>query len=90
MWKILIFIGAAYVVYLLFRGDRKLKGTKAKEEQAKMAASGEMVRDPACGTYVPKDGNIRVRQGETVHVFCSYECRDKFIKSLEGDEAPKS
>jgi len=43
-----------------------------------------MIKDPVCGTYVRKDGDIRVRQGEAVHVFCSYECRDKFIKSLEA------
>ena len=43
-----------------------------------------MVKDPICGTYVEKDGSIRVREGEKVHVFCSYECRDKYLKQIEA------
>lgn len=82
--KFLIFAAAAFVVWKLFAGDRKQKQVKNKTQEENLAASGEMIKDPVCGTYVRKDGDIRVRQGEAVHVFCSYECRDKFIKSLEA------
>lgn len=82
--KFLIFAVAAFVVWKLFIGDRRQKQVKNKTQEENLAASGEMIKDPVCGTYVRKDGDIRVRQGETVHVFCSYECRDKFIKSLEA------
>jgi YHS domain-containing protein len=47
-----------------------------------------MVKDPSCGTYVDKDGDIRVREGDKVHVFCSYECRDKYLKRI-GASIPK-
>lgn len=82
--KFLIFAAAAFVVWKLFAGDRRQKQVKNKSQEENLAASGEMIKDPVCGTYVRKDGDIRVRQGEAVHVFCSYECRDKFIKSLEA------
>ena len=51
-----------------------------------MAATGEMVKDPICGTYVPADANIRARVGDKVYAFCSYECRDAFIKRLEATQ----
>ena len=49
-----------------------------------------MVKDPQCGTYVSKDSEITVRDGETVYHFCSYDCRDKFLNALRegGREIP--
>lgn len=85
-----IIIGAAlFFVYKLFMGDKKKKAMQQEESMKQKVASGEMVKDPACGTYVDKDSSIRVREGEKVHVFCSYECRDKFLKQLQG-ETPES
>ena len=46
-----------------------------------------MVKDPMCGAFVSKDGDIRVREGEKVHYFCSYECRDKYVKMLQGQSS---
>ncbi len=57
---------------------------KQAETIQKRATAGEMAKDPICGTYVEADGNIRVKEGETVHIFCSYECRDKYLKQLEA------
>lgn len=82
MLKFLIFIAAAFILYKLLTGDlRKKKETQDKEKE-NLAANGVMAKDPVCGTYVPVDGDIRVKQGEKVHNFCSYECRDKFLKQL--------
>ncbi len=82
--KLLIFVAAVFIVWKLFAGDRRQKQVKNKTQDENLAASGEMVKDPVCGAYVRKDGDIRVRQGDTVHFFCSYECRDKYIKRLEA------
>ena len=46
-------------------------------------ATGEMVKDPVCGAYVEAEGGITVRNGEKVIHFCSYECREKYIKRLQ-------
>ena len=85
MFKLLIFIVAGYFLYKLLTNDRKKKREMQEKKKENLAASGEMVRDPICGTYVPKNGDIRVRQGDQVYCFCSYECRDKFLKQLEQD-----
>lgn len=84
MTRWLILIAAAFILYKLFTGDRGRKKTQEAETKQRMAATGEMVKDPVCGTYVPADANIRVRDGDKVYAFCSYECRDAFVKRLEA------
>ena len=94
MWKWLILILAGYALYRLFANDVLKKKKENKEDNAadleRKIAAGEMVKDPECGTYVSVEGNISVRDGETVHRFCSYECRDKFLQRLQegGRELP--
>ncbi len=38
----------------------------------------DMVRDPSCNTYIPKDNALSAKAGGEVHYFCSEECRTKF------------
>ena len=83
MLKFIVISVALFLVYKLFMGDKKKKEMEKDESVKKKAAAGEMIKDPICGTYVEKDGNIRVKEGNHVHVFCSYECRDKYVKQLE-------
>ena len=87
MWKWLIFALAAYALYRLFTNDWK-KSRKNKEDEKKqcerMVASGEMVKDPECGAYIAADSNITVRDGETTYRFCSYDCRDAFVRRIQA------
>ncbi len=80
MLRLLILIGAIYLLYKMITGEKRHKTKEEVEEKAKV---GEMVKDPVCGTYVSVESDIRVRDGEKVYYFCSYECRDKFLKQLE-------
>lgn len=84
MLKFIVIGVALFLVYKLFMGDKKKKEMEKEETVKQKAAAGEMIKDPICGTYVEKDGNIRVKEGDKVHVFCSYECRDKYVKQLEA------
>lgn len=62
--------------------DRKKSGRGYKKEKEHLIATGEMVKDPVCGAYIDSDSNITVRDGKTVHRFCSYDCRDEFLKRI--------
>ncbi len=44
--------------------------------------TGELKKDPSCGTYISAVTSIKETVGgETLH-FCSKECRDKYVSSL--------
>lgn len=94
MWKWLLLACAGYVLYRLFANDflkkRKENAAQSAADVERKVAAGEMVKDPECGAYVSVDGTVTVRDGETIHHFCSYECRDKFLQRLEdnGRELP--
>lgn len=77
--KVVIVALVCYVLYRLFMNDNKKKAEKEAQETKKRMASGEMVQDPICGTYVDKDSAITVRNGDKTIHFCSYECRQKYI-----------
>ena len=82
MWKWLILILAGYFLYRMFMNDRNKKAENGKKEKEDLIATGEMVKDPVCGAYIDADSTITVRNGETVHRFCSYDCRDEFLKRM--------
>jgi len=44
--------------------------------------TGELKKDPVCGTYIAAAGAIKETvAGQTIH-FCSAECRDKYVATL--------
>ncbi|MDL2285783.1 transcriptional regulator [Desulfovibrio sp. OttesenSCG-928-F07] len=94
MVKFLVIGVCLFVVYKLFANDfiHKNEKNSAKEQksQEKKVAAGELVKDPICGTYVSVDDSVTVRDGATVIHFCSYDCRDAYLKQLEqgGRELP--
>ncbi len=85
MIKIIVFVVAGFLLYKMILGDRNKKVAGKKEQEPPIEESGEMVKDPVCGTYVSNDSPIRVKEGDQVHHFCSYECRDAFLKQQEQD-----
>lgn len=84
--KLLIVFICGFVVWKLFMGDKRFKQNKAEEKTENLQASGEMVKDPVCGAYVSKNSDIRVRQGDVVLNFCSYDCREAYLKRIQGPE----
>ena len=89
MLKWIVLIAVGYFLYRMFGNDLRRKLAKDAEaekvDQAEMdrkVAAGEMVKDPLCGTFVAVDGDIKVRDGEKVYHFCSYDCRDRFLQQL--------
>ncbi|MFP4083615.1 MAG: transcriptional regulator [Desulfonatronovibrio sp.] len=87
MLKIVILVIVGFILYKLLTNDHKKKKGKVEQEKKKMAADGVMVKDPVCGTYVDKDTDIRVKKDNRVHCFCSYDCRDKYLKSINAEDA---
>jgi YHS domain-containing protein len=44
--------------------------------------TGELKKDPVCGTYIAAASSIKETvAGETIH-FCSAQCRDKYVATM--------
>lgn len=43
-------------------------------------ASGHMVRDRICQTFLPEADALRVEKDGKAHFFCSTTCRDRFLQ----------
>ena len=83
MLKFLVIAAACFILYKLLTNDRKKKVEVKNKQEEKLAKEGVLVKDPICGTYVSKDSDIRIKEGEEVRCFCSYECRDKYLKMID-------
>lgn len=44
--------------------------------------TGELKKDPVCGTYIATATSIKENVGGQTYHFCSQQCRDKYVASL--------
>ncbi len=58
------------------------RGPSAPRPAAQVPLSGELKKDPACGTYISAATSIKEKVGGQTFHFCSKECRDKYVASL--------
>ena len=72
IWLIVGFL--AYTVYQMIR-QAFLKPPSPPAE--KTARGEEMIQDPVCGTYIPKNEAVKAPfKGKTAY-YCSTDCRDR-------------
>jgi len=77
--KIILYGFLIYIIYLLVRFFRTLSRVH-KTHQAPKQASGMMVKDDVCNTYLPKEDAFKeIHQGKE-YFFCSNTCRQKFLE----------
>ena len=46
--------------------------------------SGELKKDPICGTYTSAATSLKETVGKETFYFCSPQCRDKYVASLHA------
>ena len=56
--------------------------TNAREPSSQVPLSGELKKDPACGTYIAAATSLKENVGGETIYFCSKQCRDKYVASL--------
>ena len=90
MYRWLLVALGGYIIYRMFKNDIKAKADKRGADEAARRESGDMSRDPVCGTFVDMAESITVRNGEKVYHFCGYDCRDEFLKRMQDGESPEA
>jgi uncharacterized protein len=74
------------LIRMIVRGLFAARSSKARTQGRPASADGqeriggELVRDPNCGTYIPKTRAFVVGSGDAAQYFCSTECRDAYAK----------
>lgn len=89
-WLVLGVVG--FILYKLVGNEFRKRAASSKPEPSKKTAEAgkNMVKDPTCGAYIEPSSGVSVKDGESVHHFCSYECRDAFLEKLrnQGRQIP--
>jgi YHS domain-containing protein len=74
------------VVGIIAKGFGELIGPRpsqpAQASGRQVPLTGELKKDPACGTYISAATSIQEKLGSETFYFCSKQCRDKYVSSL--------
>jgi YHS domain-containing protein len=77
------------VMGIIAKGFGELMGPRAGQASQPSQApgkqvplTGELKKDPACGTYIAAASSIQEKVGGETLYFCSKQCRDKYVASL--------
>jgi YHS domain-containing protein len=77
---LLLFILVVLTYYSLKTVIRSAFTAYHRKEERERLMGRDMVRDPQCGTYVPKDRAVTRRIGGRVEHFCSESCARSFTE----------
>jgi len=87
MIRILVILLGCYIAWRLIRGLlRKKARTESMPEGPRGRIDDVMVKDPQCGTYVARRDGIVEKTPEGELVFCSRECREKYLAGQKRSE----
>jgi YHS domain-containing protein len=93
MFRVIFYLLIAIVLISVLRGiiGIVLKGFgellnpgsthTAQKPVNQVPLTGELKKDPACGTYIAAATSIQQTVGGEMFYFCSKECRDKYVAS---------
>jgi len=81
MIRLLLLAILGFVVYsVVVMLVRQLTGRRPTVPREKTGRGEDMVKDPQCGTYLPRSEALTKQvDGETWY-FCSKDCRDKYSR----------
>ena len=88
MWRIIILGVLVVIVYFMARSA--LRGLFGKEDKEVVRSVGppgspsDMMQDPSCGMFVPKEGSFFLQQGDRTCLFCSETCRAGYQKKISA------
>lgn len=75
------------IIGIIFKGFTSLANPKSNSQTREargpeVPLSGELKKDPACGTYIAAASSLKETVGGQTFYFCSKTCRDKYVASL--------
>jgi YHS domain-containing protein len=77
MIRLLIYIFLIYIIYVLVK-KVLVTGPKISGRESSSGVISEMVQDPVCKTYIPRNEAYREVIGGKEILFCSKECAERY------------
>jgi len=91
--KFLVILALILILYYLFKGlfrsQAKDRGSAPRPADGRKETGHELVKDPYCQTYIPKDTAFRAKVGGREHFFCSRECMENYIKAEKTEASER-
>ena len=85
MWRFIVLGVLLIIVYFMVKSALRGLWGKDKEIAKSVGSTGspsDMIQDPVCGMFVPKEGSFFLQQGDRTYFFCSETCRASYQKKL--------
>ncbi len=82
MIKLLVIVGVCIFLYLVVR--RALLGFQGQEVPQLSTKKDQMILDPVCKMYVPRNNAVEELIGGQTYYFCSSNCAQTFKKQLSS------
>jgi YHS domain-containing protein len=87
MWR--FFVLGVLLVIVYFMVKSALRGLLGKDKEVARTTGSpgspsEMIQDPVCGMFVPKEGSFFLQQEDRTYFFCSETCRASYQKKLSA------
>ncbi len=83
MYRILIILGLLVVLYLVLRSVVREIWGKRRENQP-LLSKNQMLQDPVCRVYIPRESAVAASIGGQTYYFCSNTCAETFQKQFSG------
>jgi uncharacterized protein len=85
--KLLVLMGVVYLVYRIVK-SWVLRNLQAPGQDGARnpRIDDVMVQDPVCGIYFPQREGVELKNGGGTIVFCSSDCRDRFLNERKGQK----
>ncbi len=81
--RLIFYTLVIFAIYWLLRSFLKSKPKKKASSQLPSQIEDELVKDPMCGIYIPKQKAITAKIGGKVYYFCSQKCKEEYTKRQE-------
>ncbi len=83
MYRILIILGLLVVLYLVLRSVvREIWGKRGENQP--LLSKNQMLQDPVCRVYIPRESAVAATIGGQTYYFCSKTCAETFQKQFSG------
>ena len=85
--RLAIFVGIIYAGYRILRSVLFRALTEGRDGPAGRSGelADEMIKDPYCQVYFPRRDGVPLQVGGQELMFCSTECRDRYLALQSGE-----